>query len=225
MRVSNISDVPVNRVGNHVQQIITSIRDSESIALRLAERGIDAATLDALQDRLDAFTEAVAAFNRLDGEKQQAAQDFTEAVDAFRRGPFRDHVSLAEAAFSGESGPRRLLGLDNGIGNVNTAYADWLSQAVTFYDELQSTDRLQDALAEVNLTPEELQAGADEVARLDRLHQSRNDRDAERQQARRDRDAQRVLLETELRRLQKIGRVALRDTPDDLEKLGFTVPS
>jgi hypothetical protein len=225
MRVINLTTMSVNLLQKHVRQIIAGARGSERISGRLAERGYDAEAFDALQAQLDAFAESAAVFQRLDGEKEQAAQDFTEAVDAFRRGPFRTHVGLAQAAFTGEDGPRRLLGLDDGVGNLDTRYNEWHGKAVTFYDELQTNAGLQDALARVHFTAEELQSGADEVARIEGLQQRRNTLDADRQQARRDRDAVRDELETEVRRLQKLAQVVLRDTPDELEKLGFTVPT
>jgi hypothetical protein len=224
-RSHRLSNLSVNVLQKHVQQIITGARESERIAPRLAERGYDAEAFDALQAHLDAFADAASAYNRLDAEHQAAAQTFTEAAEAFRRGPFRDHVGLADAAFTGERGPQRLLGLDNGVGNVNTSYAEWHGLATTFYRELQSNDSLQDGIARVRLSEEEIQSGANEVARIESLQQRRNDLEAARQQARRERDAVRDDLETEVRRLQILAEVVLRETPDELERLGFVAPS
>ena len=75
------------------------------------------------------------------------------------------------------------------------------------------------------MTVEELQVGADEVARLEGLYDRREAFNSERQQFRRERDAKREILETELRRFQKFARVIFAETPDRLERLGFTVPS
>ena len=97
--------------------------------------------------------------------------------------------------------------------------------AKDFYNQIPTDTTLQDAFAEYNVTVEELQNGAAEVARLKGLYDRREALNSERQQLRRDRDAKREILETELRRFQKFARVIFAETPERLERLGFTVLS
>jgi hypothetical protein len=215
----------VDELRTHAGQILNSARASDTILARLADRGYDDTKLTALQGHLDAFTDAARRFDALRADREAASQTFTDTLDAFRRGRFREHVGIADSAFTGDAGARSALNLDDGLDNLSVGYATWRSQAVDFYTEILSDDDLSTAVAAFNLTPDELQDGLQEIEAIDALRQAREAYDSERQQARRDRDALRDVLETELRQFQKLSQVVLRETPEMLERLGYVVPS
>ena len=225
MRMTNLPLLSVDELRTHAQSILNNARSSEVISAPLAERGWTDDRLDALQGAVDAFEDAARRFSEQQAEESAASTRLNEAVDAFRRGTFRQHVDFADAVFTEDVDARALLKLDDGLGTLRPSYDAWHPMAKDFYNQILTDTSLQDAFAEYNVTVEELQIGADEVARLEGLYDRREAFNSERQQFRRERDAKREILETELRRFQKFARVIFAETPDRLERLGFTVLS
>jgi hypothetical protein len=224
IRLDDVAKLSIHDFRTHVQTIIRNARASDLVMERMAGRGYTAEKLDALQALLDDFTGAARTFDDLRAQKDVAARQFAEAVDAFRRGPFRTHVDLASAAFIDDPDARTALHLDDGVGSLEPRFQSWLPQAADFYDRL-SDPQFADALAAVHFTPEEIQEGAAELDRLAGLYEARDQLDANRQQARVNREDHRHTLQTELRRFQSLAKLVLNDQPQELESLGFTVPS
>jgi hypothetical protein len=219
------SRLSVEELLTEAKTILTNAEAPGIVPERLAEYGWSSERLSELRAVLSDFAAAANHYLDVKATESTATSTFNESVDAFRRGPFRSHVTLVGAVFTGDVAVRNQLQLDDGLTTLSTHYDNWQPRAARFYQSVLSDASMQEALAEYNVSPEDLQQGADELDRLEALHSRRTDLSGERQQARQDRDAKREVLETELRRFQSFAEVALQDTPERLEGLGFTIPS
>lgn len=226
MRRLRTRRLSIPRYRTFVSGLLQTLHDDGFVTSRLATRGWDAEATACFQETYDAFADLAHRFEVLRDTRLAVSQRFRSELNTFRRTRFMDHVDLTRLALDDDPEARELLGVDDGLSNLDPPYRQWQVRAGDFYQFLLERDDLRDALATVHLTPDEIAAGADTVAHLRSLYVQRRNLYADRQQTRRDRDAQRKVVEAHLRRLQSIALPVFRTTsPEHLELFGFTAPS
>jgi hypothetical protein len=98
--------------------------------------------------------------------------------------------------------------------------AGWIAQAQQFYAVALADSPIQDKLAEFSLNRSMLQDGAPPIEAVAARHATRRQQRGTAQNATSVRDAVLIELDTWMRDLRIIARVALKDRPQLLEQIG-----
>lgn len=187
----------------------------------LAARGYEAAQLAEGAALYEAAQAAQDDYAREYAEQYDATDALTEARAAADE-VYPDHVELARIAFKRDRAARQALALD---GRRRRTTAGWLRQAQQFYTNALADDALQEGLARFKVTPEELAEGRDLVAAVGTADSDQEREKGEAQKAREDRDEALDALDDWMDDFRDVARVAFRDDPQQLEKLGILARS
>ncbi len=155
------------------------------------------------------------------GEKLGA----TDEQKAARRQAFDEYIELVGLARIVLKRERNLLSqLDLG-GEREYSYDKSYMQMLNFYDAALGSQEIQGKLARVNITPERLTAGKALVETMQQKHQSQLKETSESERATYDRDQSQALLDDWMSDFRGVARIALKDHPQYLERLGLVDPS
>ena len=147
-----------------------------------------------------------------------AAKDTLQDVRQQAHDNCMRYVSIARVAFKGQRGTLEALGIAE---QRKKRLAPWLAQAQQFYANALADSAIQSRLAAFGITNEMLLAGQRQVDAVSGAASTRGQRRARAKDATRQRDATLAALDAWMADFRKIARVALRDRPGQLEKLGL----
>jgi hypothetical protein len=220
MRKQPLQDYTIDGLLVLGQRVFQSFLEIDGVRPALATIGLDDAFFADGEAKLAAFRQSADTFTGLDADKLARTEEVVQAREALQDGAFGRHVGVAALAFE----PPELSRLGLARRSVDMQRIDtFLLAAQSFYQGLLSDDAKAEAMSARGAPREELEATLVEV---DAVIQRRNDRDAldaEKQQALKTRNTAREALESWIRTLREHAQVALRDTPQLLEPLGYTV--
>jgi hypothetical protein len=109
------------------------------------------------------------------------------------------------------------------IGRRKPTLAGWIAQAQQFYAVALADGEIQGNLAAFSLSRSMLQDGAQQIEAVAARHATRRQQRGAAQNATSQRNAALTELDTWMRDLKVIARVALKDRPQLLEQIGMTV--
>jgi len=153
------------------------------------------------------------------GQAYQATQDVNQAWRAAEV-VYTKTLKIARIAFGDEPKAATALQLH---GSRKKTVSGWLDQASVFYGNLIADPSLGSALTKFGFTASKIAAEAVLVERVRKALLSRAQDLGKARQATADRDAKVAELETWVRELRALARVAFADNPQQLEKLGIVV--
>ena len=128
------------------------------------------------------------------------------------------HRKLARLALKDQPQAQKALLLHK---RKKRSLSGWLAQSKVFYTNLLGNDMAKTALAKYNLTEEKLTSGLNAVDQVQALEAVQKQERSEAQQATKERDAVLNALNEWLVELREVAQIALADTPQQLEALGF----
>lgn len=130
---------------------------------------------------------------------------------------YMKHVKVVRMAVPKEEELWKKLGL---VGKREIALTGWLTQVNRFY---QNVHLVQEAMAQFNIQPEELQQARAKVEAVAAMRVQQNVKKSQSQQLREQRDASLQKLEKWVRNFVKIAEIAFEDNPQQLEALGLVI--
>ena len=183
--------------------------------------GYDLIRLQAARALYDEVIDLVAAQKREYGEQYEATALLQTAWDNADL-VYRRALKVSRAVFDGNEKARNTLGLD---GSRKFSLSGWMEQALFFYKGLLETPDLLAAITPYSYDLIKVQAESDLVLAVVNAKKVQDAERAEAQHATKVRDAKMDELDVWLARYKPIAEVALDDTPQLLETLGWVVPS
>lgn len=187
----------------------------------LAEYGYDEAALEEGRALLEAAQDAQQTMTAEYSEQYEATDALEDAHEAAHQTYIR-HLKVARVALKDDRGAAEALKLR---GRRKETISGWIDQARTFYDNALADEDIQDALAEFNVTTEDLNEALAQVDAVAAANSTQEQEKGDAQDATQARDAAVEKLDEWMSDFFAIARVALEDRPQQLEKLGLTVPT
>jgi hypothetical protein len=184
----------------------------------LAAYGYDAERLQeglALVERLRSLRQAQ---TKEYGEQYTATQAVTDAREEAHVA-YMKQVALTRAALRDQPGRAASLGLDE---RRALGLSEWMEQADAFYENALGTPEVLDALAQFNVTADDLAAVRAQVKAVAPIEDARETEQSEAQAATEARDAAHRELSVWMSVFRTVAGVAFADTPQELEKLKIT---
>jgi hypothetical protein len=198
---------------------IINVRASAEVQAALAAYGYTPERIhqgELLRDRAKAqYRQKIAAYGDL-----RTAADALSSAERQAQALYIRHVKIARVALDDDRGALQALHL---IGQRKKSLAGWLAQAQQFYTVALADASIQHRLASFSLSGGMLEDGAREIEAVAARHASRSQQRGIAQNATSVRDAALTDLDTWMRDLKIIARVALKDRPQLLEQIGVTV--
>jgi hypothetical protein len=204
---------------NAAQVTISNTLADAELQARVAGFGYTVEKLAAGRQLYDRALAAVSAQAAAAGAQQQATAHL-RAADAIARDAYQALAQVARAAFAKDKAQLAGLGL---TGRMPRTTAAFLAAAYTLFDNARGVADLQAALAAYGYDPARLTGERAKIAAFDTANQAQEAAKGAAQQATHDQKAALAALTDWLVEYRKIARVALRDQPQLLEKLGVTV--
>ena len=192
----------------------------EEIKAGLAPFGYDEPKL---KTGTDLYDETIFRFQQQVKEKQdwETVNDHYQESKEKAISDFSDFYQISRIAFRGN------IRLQNILPPTQTgdSYTNWKKNTIALYTQLQA-----DAEAIAQLTPfsyntEKIQALLNELIGVDQLYNDREKEDGESQQATKDRDEKFYQLRNYCTDLTVVAKIAFKDRPQLLEKMGILVRS
>jgi hypothetical protein len=200
--------------------ISNTLGDAELQGL-VATYGYTAERLQAGQQLYDAALRAVNAKTAAAGAQQHATQQAREA-EARARASYQALAQVARAVYARNTAQRTILGL-NGAAPQSTAA--FIAGATTLFDNILESAEIKDTLATYGYDEPRLQSERAAIATFDQAYAAQVAAMGAAQQATRAQEAALTALTKWLAQYLKIAKVALRETPEYMEKLGATARS
>jgi hypothetical protein len=183
----------------------------------LATFGYDAPRLEECRAALDAATAAVARQVAAQGEFQAACARARDARRASGRA-YQAVSQIARAALAGDGAALTTLGLDRPMPRRTSLF---VTMATALLDNAAATPSIATRLARFGYTSERLAAERATVLALVEAVRAQEAAKGAAQQATVEQAAAMTRLNAELSTFRRVAKVALRDTPQLLETLGF----
>lgn len=196
---------------------ITNALDDEEMIALLTPYAYDEARL---QEGLSLYHQAETLFHAsltMRGEKLGATADLNDRWSESRT-MLADHIARARIALRGNPGALLTLRLNQPRARRQ---AEWIVQARHFYAGALNNQEILDALATLNMTPEDLQEGLETVDAFEQARRQRANESGDVQNAMRARNQALGALDLWVRDFRDIARLALRNRPQLIERLGF----
>jgi len=195
---------------------ITNVRASADLQAALAAYGYTPERIqqgELLRDTAKAhYQQKIAAYGGL-----RTAADALTSAERQAQTTYMRQIKIARLALYDDRGALQALHL---IGRRKPTLAGWLAQAQQFYAVALADHAIQDKLAAFSLSRSMLQDGAQQIEAVAARHATRRQQRGTAQNATSQRDAALTELETWMRDLKTIARVALKDRPQLLEQIG-----
>jgi hypothetical protein len=220
--LESLSNLGIDALIAAGRQVEYALRTQPEIADALAPYGYDADEIAAGSAMLDALAAAAQAQRDRYGLQIGATADVKAARAAFHTDPYMVHAGLARIEFRAEPGTLARLAL---TGRRAQSFHGWAAQAGQFYALLLSDAALRTRVGARGITPTAL---ANALAALDALAVLEREQENKKglaQQSTRERHTLAGIYTAWLGDLWDTARIALRDHPDWLERLGFLAPS
>lgn len=206
---------------NEAETALRNALSDQTLLDALGELGYDEATLQEGQSLLEAAQDAQQTMT-VEYSEQYEATEALEAAYETAHSTYVRHLEVARIALKDERGAAEALKLR---GRRKRTISGWLEQARTFYDNALANQDVLDALAGFNVTSEELTDGQAQVEAVAEANSMQEQEKGDAQDATHARDAAVDALDEWMSDFYAIARIALEDRPQQLEKLGLTVPS
>jgi hypothetical protein len=204
---------------SEAQIAITNMRASAELQAALAAYGYTSERIhqgELLRDRANAqYRQKITAYGSL-----RSAADALTSAERQAQATYMRHVKIARVALEGDRGALQALHL---IGPRKRTLAGWLAQAQQFYATALADVSIQRRLASFSLSGGMLEDGAHQIEAVAARHAGRSQQRGNAQNATSVRNAALSDLDTWMRDLKIIARVALKDRPQLLEQIGMTV--
>lgn len=206
---------------NEAEVALQNARQDQILLNALAELGYDQAALEEGQALLEDAQKAQQTMTAEYSEQYEATEALEDAFETANSTYIR-HIKIARVALKEDRGAAEALKLS---GRRKRTMSGWLGQARTFYDNALADDDILDALAEFNVTSEDLTQARAQVEAVAEANSTQEKEKGNAQDATEARDAAVEALDEWMSDFYAIARIALSDQPQQLEKLGLVVPS
>lgn len=198
--------------------ILNTLDDTEMLAL-LTPFGYDQARMEEGRDYYDAAQELHHSVATERGEKLGASADVADRWGAARV-RLADDIALARIALRDNRGARATLRLDERREN---SQARWIIQARQFYQRALADPNVVAAMSRFGTDQASLQEGLDKVNAFEEALRVRRKEDGDAQDATYRRNEAMSAMDQWVRDFRDVAKIALRDRPQLLERLGFMV--
>jgi len=200
--------------------LVTNSRADKSISSALVPFGY---TIDRLQWGVDLCAETIELFRTQEKEytdQYYATNEFLNAFELTRK-TASSIGKIARIAFKNNIEGQRL------IPNIlnNRAYSEWNASTTALYSGILASEKLLTLMSEFGINNEILTAEMNNIKTLEALNQKKYIEEGEAQIATQNRNRKLELLQVFCSDLRTIARIALKDQPQQLEKLGILVRS
>ncbi len=202
---------------NAAQLAISNSLDDAEIQARVGEYGYPAAKLTAGKALYTAAVNAVNNAQSAAGAQQQATAH-VQSAEKIAHDAYQALAKVCRACFSDEPAKLTMLQLE---GRMPRATAAFLSNATTLFENALGIAEIQTALAEFGYTTQKLQTERAKISSYDQANQVQEAAKGAAQQATVVQDDALDEMDDWVSRYLKIVKVALRDDPELLEKLGI----
>jgi hypothetical protein len=204
----------------HAAQVaINNTQSDAEIAARMTAYGYDAARMNEGKQRWAAAQAAVNQQTATEGtQREQTAQ--LRCCEQEARDAYQSLAKVARAVFPRHASQLATLGL---TGRTPVNMAGFLTAATTLFDNALNNAQIKTTLASYGYDEAKLQSERAKIAACDAASQQQESAKGASQQATQERDAALKALNDWLSQFIKIARVALRDKPQLLEKMGIVI--
>lgn len=166
---------------------------------------------------LDAVEDLVSKQKKEYGDQYEATKNFVVAKEDFHE-DYIDHLILARVAFKGDDAPQQTLELNKRRKQSKDGY---FAQGARFYSRILKNADYKKAMNDKGVTDAEMQEQLDEIDTLIILDSKQGKEKAEAQAATKKRDAALHKFEDWFIDFKDVAIVALRKSPQMIEKLGW----
>jgi hypothetical protein len=195
--------------------------NNPAILNAVAAFGYDEARLQAGRALYDEVMGLAAAQEREYGEQYEATAVVNAAWETADLA-YKKALKISRVVFKGNQKARNALGLS---GSRKKTLSGWISQATNFYTNLLNTPDLIAAMTPYSYDQAKLEAEAALVQAVAAANAAQDRERGEAQEATQMRDAKMDELDQWTADYKAIAQVALSDSPQQLEQLGWVVPS
>ena len=203
------------------QVAIDNSLNNPTILNAVAAFGYDAARLQAGRALYDEVMGLAAAQEREYGEQYEATAVVNAAWGTADLA-YKKALKISRVVFKGNQKARNALGLS---GSRKKTLSGWINQATNFYTNLLNTPDLIAAMTPYSYDQAKLAAEAALVQAVVAANAAQDRERGEAQEATQMRDAKMDELDQWTADYKAIAQVALSDSPQQLEQLGWIVPS
>lgn len=151
------------------------------------------------------------------GDQYQAYDDYLQ-IKSEANENYKDLLTIAKIAFKSDVGAQQALGLYK---NRKRSFSGWLTQALQFCNNLISNPNFMTAMEKYGQGVEKIQEFKKQITDTQTYLEAHRSETGEAQQATKDRDEKLDELVVWVSDYKKIVRIALKDKPQLLEKLGL----
>ncbi|MBG0783273.1 MAG: hypothetical protein H0S84_13470 [Bacteroidales bacterium] len=198
-----------------------NVEENPVIKAALAEVGYDDAKIQEGKDLLSTAQLKYDTNKKEENETSVASLNFKTKKEELRK-LYSRHRKIAKVAFMDNPATLILLDLEKPIPST---YTHWLEVLNVFYVEILADQQLQDKLAQLKVTAEQLTQGAELIPEVKKLYATYKDEVGESENATKEKDTAFTALDLWMRTFYKIAAIALEDEPQLLEALGKNVKS
>ena len=191
------------------------------IAIALAELGYDATTIEEGKNILSATQSAFQHNRTEDEESSDAYRMFSEKKEALSK-TYGLHRKKAKVIFKKDSATSEKIGI---TGATPLAYLKFVDTTKTFYTQALQDTAIQNKLARLKISPEELQDAEKQIAELEVARAFYLREKGESQEATQLKDQAFSELDDWMADFYAVAKIALEDQPQLLESLGILVRS
>ncbi|CAN5472129.1 hypothetical protein BH23BAC4_BH23BAC4_02270 [soil metagenome] len=197
---------------------VANARTSDEILSVLVENGYSVATLQAMEDELQALIDAAHRQDQQLAVKKTAVEESRQARKDFQRDLYGPHLTIAGRIFRNDGSAATRLGLR---GRRAAGFAEWQRQACQFYDNAIAEADLNAPLGERGIALATLEGARAELDVLADAISTRENQKGAAKASTAAKDVIRKELSDELADFREIARVAFRDQPELLAILGI----
>jgi hypothetical protein len=203
------------------QQAIDGSLNSPAVLQAVTRMGYDKARLEAARALYDEVMTLVAAQQREYGEQHEASAALQAAWDAADLA-YKRTLKLCRIAFRDKTKAQTTLGLN---GSRKKSLGGWIEQTTTFYMSLLEAADLMAALSPYGYDQTKLEEEAALVQAVVQARVVQNNERGEAQEATKLRDAKLDELDQWVADYKAVAEIALSESPQQMEQLGWVVPS
>lgn len=217
--------MPTNRTTSELdllEQYRVALDNAESqpeIASSLAELGYDTTMISEGKTILNQTTTAYNHNQTEDDETNQAYGKFIELKKEVEAA-YGQHRKKVKVIYRNEPITLEAFGMK---GSMAQAYAKWVNMMKKFYTIATTDTEVQNKLARLKITPEELQAVQAKIAELESARGNYLREKGESQEATRTKDAAFVKIDDWMSEFYAVAKIGLEEKPQLLEALGKVI--
>ncbi|TAJ09432.1 hypothetical protein DMA11_20010 [Marinilabiliaceae bacterium JC017] len=199
-------------------RISNTINDG-AIQEKVAPMGYTAEKMQEGNVLLESAKDSCQAFEKEHGDVDHAFADRNREKEAAHI-TYMQMVEIGKVALKNDTGAQSTLQL---TGRRPTTWSGWIKQTRNFYHNLMENEPWMAAMAGFGMTEEKMQAGLEQVLRVEKFAEVIMREQGDAQNATQQRDAKLEELHEWVSDYEVIARLALTESPQLLEKLGIVV--